>query len=572
MRSFGDRTAPRAITPGDRRKKAFLYSAYIFGLIIIGAAIVNIINPLYLIGIVVGGGAAGLTAGAYLSKYGFSTLLLEKENHCGGLINSFERNGMFFDGGIRALENAGALFPMLKQLGINIDFIKNRVSVGIEDEVFEVEPGKNFQNYQKLLTIFYPNSKNEIAAIVSEIKKITKLMDIQYGIDNPIFLDIKDDREYFIKEVFPWMFKYLFNIPKVSSRNQPVLQYLKKFTTNQSLLDIITQHFFTDTPAYFALSYFRLYQDYYYPKRGTGEFSQKLADFIVNNGGEIRTNTKVQYLDLDQKVLRTENGDEIIYEQLLWAADQKTLYQIIDTGHQAEQEVIKAVHNQQSFLNEKTGNDSVLTLFLSVNLDHSYFNDISTGHFFYTPSRKGLSGAGSTPYNKPWDEVEKWLDQFLELTTYEISIPALRDDSLAPPGKTGLIISTLFDYKITKVIYDHGWGELFQNYVTVKMIETLERSIYPGLQKAVFDSFIASPLTLQKITGNSDGAITGWSFTNHPMPAESRLIRISNAVKTPLNDVTQAGQWTYSPSGFPVSLITGKLAADRVKKNLKGSI
>jgi phytoene dehydrogenase-like protein len=101
------------------------------------------------------------------------------------------------------------------------------------------------------------------------------------------------------------------------------------------------------------------------------------------------------------------------------------------------------------------------------------------------------------------------------------------------------------------------------------MINTLDAYIYPGLAGSVIDSFTSTPLSIKKITGSTDGAITGWSFTNNPVPAESRLVRIANAVKTPLPDVHQAGQWTYSPSGLPVSLITGKLAADRINKRLK---
>ena len=81
--------------------------------------------------IVVGSGASGLTAAAFLAKQGHSTLLLEKEPQCGGLVNSFTKDGFTFDGGIRALDNAGALFPMLKQLGIEFDFVKNHISVGI---------------------------------------------------------------------------------------------------------------------------------------------------------------------------------------------------------------------------------------------------------------------------------------------------------------------------------------------------------------------------------------------------------------------------------------------------------
>jgi uncharacterized protein with NAD-binding domain and iron-sulfur cluster len=53
------------------------------------------------------------------------------------------------------------------------------------------------------------------------------------------------------------------------------------------------------------------------------------------------------------------------------------------------------------------------------------------------------------------------------------------------------------------------------------------------------------------------------------MPAESRLTKIFSSTATPIPDIVQAGHWTYSPSGMPISILTGKLAADRVIKNLK---
>ncbi len=521
--------------------------------------------------VIVGGGASGLTAGAYLSKYGQSTLLLEKEAKCGGLVNSFKRGEFTFDGGIRALENAGALFPLLKQLGIQMDFVKNRVSIGIEDQVITIDSDVDIHAYEKLLESLYPESSLEINAIMADIKKISHYMDIQYGIDNPLFLDIKEDRDYFIKEVFPWMLKYAWISPKVARKNQPVVPYLKQFTTNQALLDIITQHFFQGTPAYFALSYFTLYQDYYYPKGGTGEFSQKLVHFIKTHGGEIRTNAQVQSIDLTKKTVKTSDEQEFGYRQLLWAADQKALYQLVNIQKSADKRISEIIQEKGEQLSDMKGNDSVLTLYLTTQLEKSYFEDISTGHFFYTPTRKGLSSAGNSPVNGTWDDIHEWLEKFFALNTFEISIPALRENALAPSGKTGLIISTLFDYHLTKTIYDHGWGDKFKTCVTDLMIRTLENSIYPGLRESILDSFISTPLTIQKMAGTTDGAITGWAFTNQSMPAENRLIKIGNAVKTLLPNVSQAGQWTYSPSGFPVALITGKLAADQINKRLKQS-
>ena len=70
---------------------------------------------------------AGLTAAAYLSKSGLKVVLCEKEKKTGGLVNSFEYKGFVFDGGIRGIENSGIVFPMLKQLGIEFDFLANPV-------------------------------------------------------------------------------------------------------------------------------------------------------------------------------------------------------------------------------------------------------------------------------------------------------------------------------------------------------------------------------------------------------------------------------------------------------------
>jgi phytoene dehydrogenase-like protein len=145
----------------------------------------------------------------------------------------------------------------------------------------------------------------------------------------------------------------------------------------------------------------------------------------------------------------------------------------------------------------------------------------------------------------------------------------LRDPSLAPAGKTGLIVSLLFDYQLTKQIEEMGWYEDFKAFCENCILNTLEASIYPGLKNAILQKFSSTPVTMAKIAGNSEGAITGWAFSNHPMPAESRLPKITNAVRTPVPGVLQAGQWTYSPSGLPTSILTGKLAADRVIKELK---
>ena len=519
--------------------------------------------------LVVGGGMAGLTASAYLAKNGVKTLLCEKEDTPGGLVRTFARSGFRYDGGIRALENSGILFPMLKQLGIDLDFVKNEVTIGIEDRVMHLNNEDSINDYRDLLRHFYPDSINDIDAIITQMNKISHYMDVQYGIDNPMFLDIKQDRDYFMKVVFPWIFKYAAASPRIAALNVPVVDFLKRYTQNQSLIDIISQHFFQATPAFFALSYIKLYLDYHYPIGGTGILVQKLTAFIKKFGGEIRTGTAIVSIDPTKHTAATAEGEIISYRQLIWAADLKTLYRIIDPNTIIDPGIKKVFTERKESLSDKTGGDSIFTLFLAVDLNPEYFSEKASAHFFYTPHISGQTQAGPLPLGKTRSEIEVWLKKFYELTTYEISIPVLRDSHMAPKGKTGLIISLLFDFQLTKNIQEQGWYDEFKLLSQKKIIQVLDESIFHGLGASVIEQFSSTPLTMQQTAGTLDGAITGWAFTNDPVPAESRLPKVANAIKTPLPDIAQAGQWTFSPSGFPVAILTGKMAADHVIKKLK---
>lgn len=531
--------------------------------------------------VIVGGGIAGLTSAAFLCKNGYKVLLCEKEGKLGGLVNSFEYKGFTFDGGIRAIENSGIVTPMLKQLGIEIDFLDNKISLGIEDEVLRLESKESLMDYQSMLNHQFPDNIEDISRIIDEIKKIMKYMDVLYGIDNPLFLDFKKDREYLMKTIIPWMFKYFTTVNKILKLNTPIYEYMRNFTDNIVLTDLISQHFFNKTPASFALSYFSLYLDYRYPKGGTGTLSDKMSEYIINNGCDIRLDTEITAVNPQQRTVTDTDGKVFSYNKLIWTGDSKRLYNVVDVDSIKDAKVKGKVTAQQNYLADKVGGDSVLTLYLTVDEDKRYFDKIASAHFFYTPYKKGLSniklesisdGTGTYPgfkYIEDKTAVFDWMKQFLELTSYEISIPVLRDPDMAPDGKTGLIISTLFEHSVVKHIADMGWYDEFKEICRQYMIDVLSGTIYPALKDKLIDSFMSTPLTIEKLTGNSDGAITGWAFTNSSMPAISNLPKVAQSVNTPIPDVLQAGQWSFSPSGLPISILTGKLAADKAAKGVK---
>jgi phytoene dehydrogenase-like protein len=524
--------------------------------------------------IVVGGGIAGLTAAVYLSRSGQKVLIIEKNKECGGLVNSFKHNGFHFEAGVRALEDAGIIFPMLEDLGIKLDVVKSHVSVGVENEIVHIENLSSLSEYKNLLIKLYPESKDEIDAVLKIIRKVMKHMEVLYGIENPVFKDLKRDSAFIFKKLLPWLPKFIFTVGKINRMNIPIEDYLKTIIKNPGLRDIISQHFFKNTPTFFALSYFSLYLDYFYPKGGVGKLADALKDKILACGGEIKIETKIVEVLADKCLVNDENNVSYNYDNLIWAADLKTLYNntVTDGLSPKIQTKFEDVKNQMM---ESRGGDSVFSLFLEVDEPLENFKKIANGHFFYTPSKIGL---GETHRKElkylldNWENINKehvlrWLDKFTRLNTYEISIPGLKDPDLVPTGKTAVIISFLAEYDLFRKVQESGWYDEFKMEIERLTLTVISNSVYPMLKDKVISQFSFTPLSIANRVGSSEGAITGWSFEK-PIPVVHKIQFSDRSVVTPIPSIFQAGQWAFSPAGVPMSILTGKLAADRViKKN-----
>jgi phytoene dehydrogenase-like protein len=529
--------------------------------------------------IVVGGGMAGLVATTYLARAGKNVTLFEKAQKVGGLVNSYERNGFIFDGGIRSLENSGMLFPMLSDLGIDIPWVESKVSIGLGDDVIRVKDHASLDDYEAFLKRNFPDSHEDIDDIMAVIKKIMGYMDILYGIDNPIFMEMTDPK-YALKTLLPWLLKYLRAIGKIMKMSEAVDDYIEKLTQDRQLIDNITQHFFRKTPAFFALSYFSLYLDYHYPLGGTGKLPEALAEKAKEFGADIQLKNGIVDVNPEERSVIDSKGRSHPYDELLWAADLKTLYRHIKVDKLKGKRFKKIVTDKCKQLTPLQGGDSVFTLNLAVDLDTRYFRDRCSEHFFYTPDKTGLSTVDtaavdaiiqrSRPSNprRAREVIEDYLRDFFRLNTYEISIPALRDKDLAPEGKTGLVISTLFDYRLTQTINAMGWYEEFKILAENCLIDNLNDSIYPGIKDKIIDRFSSTPLSIEKWVSSSQGAITGWAFTNPTIPVIHKISKMFSSVYTPLPHIYQAGQWSYSPAGFPIAIFTGKRAADLILKKV----
>jgi len=355
-------------------------------------------------------------------------------------------------------------------------------------------------------------------------------------------------------------------------------------TDDASLADLVGQHFFRATPAFFALSYFSLYLDYLYPLGGTGRLAQVLEAHVRDAGVKVATDRSVVGVDIAGGTVTDQGGQRWPWDELVWCADLKTLYRLADPeaiGSRRRKRAWK--RNREAFF-ARPGGDSVFSLYLGVSLPPAYFALRSRPHLFYTPETSGLGALrierpealkaelhGLPPEGrKRWKaSVLAYLEDFVRYNTLEISIPALRDPALAPEGHTGLIVSLLLDYGLCRAVEAELWFEEFRDRLEFLLLDAIEEKLYPGISQRVVDRFSITPLGLEREVGSSEGAITGWSFEGGPPPVVHHIHRATAAVRTPAPHVFQAGQWTYSPSGVPIALLTGKLAADAARRDLR---
>ena len=502
--------------------------------------------------VVIGGGLAGLTAATYIAKGGVKTLLIESGDKTGGYMGSFEREGVSFDYGIRAIENSGVVKPLLKDLGVEkeVTFLKNRVGQNIINTLYPLTNIDESMAYLDGLAVTFPHQKKELEKVKELMVKSIGDTSSLYGSDSPLFskgINKLIKNIVFIAKNYTLM-KQLSD-PHGSER-EPIEDYFGHYISDLHLLYILTKAFFEQSPSYFVLSYHRLFFDYMYPKGGMKMIPLTLEKVIKRYKGEIYTSVKVERIIGNGPFKLILDDNSIIKAKRIIIASDPTQFSEI-TG-------IKKGENKPG--------ESVFTIFVTLDEKVELVAPHNIGHLFHI---NDISHTLEESRNVS-------LKEFGNLTNMEISIPAVRDPSLAPNGKTGIIISA----PMFAVTERWDWIRASQ-----EKYEAMKKDVISGMLKSVSTlipqlndekkiSYISSvtPRDYQNMTQNSGGSITGWGYINENAPSETSFFNIANSIKTKVEGVYRCGQWTFSPTGAPVSIMTGRLAADALIKSLKREI
>jgi len=489
--------------------------------------------------IVIGAGMGGLTAAALLAREGCKTLLLEKENQVGGYVVSFKRDGFTFDATgafVGGCEEGGELHRIFEEMGIDekVEFIPiqhiRNIYPGFE---IHLQPG-GFLSYAEALFALFPKEEKGLKTYLSLVKRIGEEIK-SYSEITPIQ-----------KILFPFYFRNLVRFHR--SSHQTILDHLFKGQEIKMALHSLPV---TEPPSRLSFLFLAvlitkaLKEGVFYPKGGMGKISEAMADAFRQAGGELLLQGEVEeVLIRDGRVdgIRTKDGRTFQSSVVVSDVNPNLLVKMLP--FECRKPFEKKIRHFEYSL-------SCFILYVATDLD---LKAMGLPYFTYLRFLSDL------------EEEDRILrrGEIPRNPTMMVSIPTILDPTLAPPGQH--ILSVLINVPYH---YQKNWGGGdFERYRHIKeefsqkILRQLESKLIPGLRDHLLFHEAATPLTLERYTGNEMGAMYGLASTTR------QVGNLRPPHQTSVPGLFQAGHYTRPSHGIVGSSLSGSFAAKTILKKM----
>jgi phytoene dehydrogenase-like protein len=477
--------------------------------------------------IIIGAGISGLAAGCYAQMNGYRTEIFEMHNLPGGLCTAWKRNGYVFDGCIHYLFGSGKgqpFYSMWEELGA----VQNRQFVH-HDELMRVSsPGgktlivySNPDKFESHLKQLSPVDSQLITSFCKGIR-VLKRFDLSLLERKPKALMTAADWWGLGREMLPFV-GTLIKWGRISAED-----FGKRFQ-DSFLRKAIPQMFaWKDIPVMVGMSLLAYMHN-------------KNAGFPIGASLEFACAIEKRYLELGGKIYYNSQVERILVE-----------------NHRA---IGVRLYNNESYYGYRviSACDGRSTLF---NLLRGEYVDEEMEMLYdgYFPVHSQLQV--SLGVNRDLSEQPHWvtylLNQPVVIAGEECSEISVKhycfDPSLAPPGKSVLIVMLRTSYDYWQRIYGRKIYDAEQIQESGILIDLLEE-FYPGIKADIEYVDVATPMSYERYTGNWQGSSCGWLLTKETMG-----MMISGLPKTlpDLDNFYMVGQWVEPGGSVPVVAMSGR--------------
>lgn len=492
--------------------------------------------------LIIGAGIAGLAAGCYGQMNGYRTQILEMHDQPGGLCTSWERHGYWFDGCLHYLFGSAPGEPF-HQLWQELEMIQGQEFVhhrelmrlhGPENKTLVVhcDPDRLEAHLQSLS----PPDKPLIQQFCQGIREFERF-DLSLLVQKPRALMSAADWGALLIKVFPLV--------------GPVARWglLSAADFGQRLRDpflrwAIPQMFaWPSIPLIAGMSLLASMhrRNAGYPVGGSLSFAKALTRQYLALGGEIRYGAQVERILVERSPLLPKR--RLCRRPCKHRAVGVRLY----SGELlAARRVISAC-------------DGHATLFSLLGKQYlpGRYRRLYDGRLpTYSQLQVSLGVARDLSSQPHW--VTHLLDAPVEIAgefRYELSVKHYCfDPTLAPPGKSVMVVMLPTAYDYWQRIYGHASYGAQQRQVSEVVIDQLEK-LYPGISADIECVDVATPLSYERYTGNWQGSNCGWLLSKRTLP-----LMIKGIPKTlpGLSGFYHIGQWVEPGGSVPVVAMSGR--------------
>ncbi len=509
--------------------------------------------------IIVGAGFSGLTAGSLLASRGYKVLILEKNSYPGGCVSSFKRKGHTFENTIHFIngcEPGGTIYRILEKIGAHesVRFIKyNSLFRWIDDtRNIDIIPPLELDAFLKFIEERFPDELKNVKKFYSNF---SELIEFVFGLT-----ELTPARAALKLVVNPrLLLRFLYNMPKTVTKiigsyiQDPALR--NYFTAICTAFGYPSNKMSGMTLAFCEAAYRT--EGAYFPEGSSSAFSNALADAYIENGGHIRYGTEaLEILFTDRLaagvITGEESGKNVFYGRAVISAIDLTalVTRLIPQGILPVKYVNRIRKREPTY--------ACVNVFIGLDFDirERGIKDSK----IWCQRRGGFS----SPEEAVIDDAD-----LSNITLEMISVFNNIDPSILPAGKSTISLQYITRYDFFKNLLDADGcrGVKYNNVkddIARQAVGILgERLGLPDLKEHIEVINVATPLTLERYTGNRQGSHLGW----HLSPKYNWLDMVGN--RTPVKNMFVTGHWTMPGGGISTVMKSGEITANCVEKYLK---